>query len=85
MWQAIFNETGGSENAPVAMWLYTHLLAASVKWIPSQMIVEDGSSQDFEINIFLPFTIFVLPHLLALLKLYLPPCPQHTKNGSPNP
>ena len=50
--------------------------AASVKWIPSQLINVDGSTQTVDPG---------APHRADPLKLYRPPCPQQAECTLVNP
>lgn len=67
LWHAIFRGTGGSENEPLTICWNIHLLAASVKCTPSQIIRTDGSLHELAITTSVPFTVILAPHLLWLL------------------
>lgn len=51
---------GGSEKEPLMIGSKIHLLTASVKWIPSQLILTDGSLQGFATMTSVPFTRFLM-------------------------
>lgn len=84
--QATSSEVRGYEHSPLAIWSNTHLLAASVKWIPSQMILVYGFSHGFPSRTSVPLTLPASPHLTLKSKLKAPPpCPQQDVRGCSNP
>lgn len=62
----MFKGIGGSEKAPVEIRSKTNLLAASVKWDPSQSTRTEGLSHE-PTTILVLFTIIVSPHPASAL------------------
>lgn len=85
LWQANFKGMWGSEYEPSTILSKIHLLAASVKCTPSQLMASDGSLHGFPYNTSLPLTFTFPPQPIFTLKLYFPPCPQQALRGCSKP